>query len=249
MPEWKIKLAVSAPITIKSPLSLDVQKGADYPFWTTVKLKKATHGVWVEVIARASSQDEANDAGVFFIGQMLDLLSLWTNLPLYLSLFDEKFRDFDTRVQRIVEEEEWIRAFRLSREYGLNRRVYSRALSWYRKGLVSEDPIDKFLAFWSSLEGFGSESARRNERTRKGAINQICDCFDQIWGNSSSWKVIPNEANWVKRFHDTRNGISHGFIEVNIDTIKQITAQLPKLHLLAYTFLSEWEHHGHHEYE
>jgi len=40
------------------------------------------------------------------------------------------------------------------------------------------------------MEGFGSKSARRNERTHLGAINQICDCFDQLWGTVDNWKVI-----------------------------------------------------------
>jgi hypothetical protein len=247
--EWNIKLAISAPITIKHPLNLDVEKGSHNSFWTKVKVKKATQGVWIEVVARASSQEEANDAAVFFIGQMLDLLSLWIDLPLYLSLFDEKFRSVDTRVQRFVKEDEWSQAFRLSRNYALHRRAYSRALSWYRKGLISEDPIDKFLAFWSSIESVSSASARDNERTRRGIINKICDCFDQLWKDCSSWKVIPNDAPWINRFQETRNGISHGFIVVNIDTIKQISIQLPKLHQLAHTFLSDWEHHSSQENE
>jgi len=117
MSEWIVKLAISGPITIKNSLTLNVKKGHELPFWTQVKLKKASQGVWAEVIAKANTQNDANDAAVFFVGQMLDVLCLWTDLPLYVSLFDDQFRSYRNRVQRIVEESEWKRAFKLGREW------------------------------------------------------------------------------------------------------------------------------------
>lgn len=249
MAEWVVNLSISGPITIRSLMTLDVEKGYNQPFWTTVRLKRISAGVRVEVVARANSQEAANDTAVFFVGQMLDVLCLWTDLPLLVSVAGEQVRSSDSHVQRIVEEAEWIRAFGQGRQYGMQRQVYSRALSWYRKGVTSEDPIDKFLAFWSALEGFGSESARRNDRTRLGSINQICDCFDQLWGDVSNWKIIPNHAQWVNRFHDTRNGIAHGFIPVNIDTLRDISEHLPTLRQLAHAFLTDWENRGPQAYE
>ena len=249
MSYWSVRLAVSGPITITRNITLNVEKGRIAPFRTSVKLSRAAKGLWIDVVARASTMLEANDAAVFFVGQMLDVLCIRLNLPLYVSLFDKNFRSFDTRARRIVDEQEWVQAFRDGREYGINRRIYSRALSWYRKGLTSEDVLDKFMAFWSALEGFGSESARRNERTRLGSINQICDCLEQLWGDASQWKVIPNDAQWINRFHETRNGIAHGFMDVNIETIREISAQLPKLQDLVFTFLTDWEYHGPRNYE
>lgn len=249
MHEWNVKLGVSGPITVQKPLSFRVKKGFNLPFWSEVRIRRVARGVWIEVGARAQSELEANEAAVFFVGQMLDVLCLWTELPLYVSLFDNTFRDFGGRVQRVITEKEWKKAFQLGREYGLSRRIFSRALSWHRKGMVSEDPIDKFLAFWSSMEGFGSESARRNERTRRGAINQICDCFDQLWGGVDNWKVIPGRADWMNTFHNTRNGIAHGFIAIEPDVLRDIGEKLPSLQGLAHQFLADWEEHGPRDYE
>jgi hypothetical protein len=242
--EWEVELAISGPITIRKPIVLNVEKGPRLPFWTTVKITKAPHGVLAKIVARARGQKDANDAAVYFVGQMLDVLSLQTDLPLYLSLEGVQFRAHDTNTKRLIESHEWSDAFKLGREYGLKRPTFSRALSWYRKGLTSEDPIDKFLAFWSSIEGVGAKFARPNDRTRQGAINQICDCFDQLWDSTDKWKVIPNDAQCVNRFHDTRNGISHGFITVNVETLQEIASELPKLQELAYNFLSDWENSG-----
>lgn len=242
--EWEVRLAISGPIAVRRPITLSVEKGYHYPFWTTVKIAKAPQGVLVDIIARAYTQREANDSAVYFVGQMLDVLCLQTDLPLYLSLEGIQFRSLDTNTRRLIEPQEWDEAFRLGRDYGIARPTFSRALSWYRKGLTSEDPIDKFLAFWSSLEGVSAKFARANGRTRQGAINQICDCFNQLWNNVEYWHVIPNDAQWVNRFHERRNGISHGFITVNVETIQEIASELPKLQELAFAFLTDWQDHG-----
>jgi len=241
--EWSVELTVSGSIAVARSLNLNVEKGSRRPFWTTAKIKKATQGVVIEVVVKARTQEDANDSAVYFVGQTLDMLSLWLNLPIFLSLSGTQFKIVETHVRRIVEEREWSEAFKLGREYGITRPVFSRALGWYRKGLTSEDPIDKFIAFWSSLEGVGSKCARKTTKTKSGAINQICDCFDQIWGDVSHWRVIPNEAQAVNRFHEIRNGIAHGFMAVEVENIREITSHVPKLRELTRTFLRDWEDH------
>ena len=250
MAEWAVKLAVSGPISVKTTISMSVEKGFNNPFLTTVKVRPAKHGVKVELIARADNQSEANDAAVFFVGQMIDHLSFQLNLPLSVSLHGEHFQNgLSSNVHRIVTRDEFIEAFVTSRNYGENRRVLMRALGWYRKGISSEDPIDKFIAFWGALEGFGSESHRRNENTARGSINQICDCFYQVWGDVSQWKVIPNEANKINAFGQIRNGIAHGFMAVTIETIREINRELPIIQELSYQFLHDWQLNGQRDME
>lgn len=130
------------------------------------------------------------------------------------------------------------------RSIGLERPTYSRALSWYRKAKNCEDPIDAFLSYWSAIEGVGSKFPRDNERTRRGAINKICDCFDQLWGSIEDWKVIPNNAQALNGFQSNRNGIAHGFMRIDIDTVKDISNDLQNLSLLAYEFLTDWDSEG-----
>ena len=135
-------------------------------------------------------------------------------------------------------------AFRRGREYDRKRRYFSRSLGWYRKGLNSEDPIDRLLAFWSALEGISSQYFRHSERTKEGIINQICDCFDQLWGNVDNWKVIPGNAKVVNEFYAFRNGIAHGALNLDVDTIRKISSTLELYRSLVYRFLVDWEHTG-----
>jgi len=272
--EWEVPLTISGAITIKQPITLDVIKGRYQSFWTTVKISKAPRnqsGVIIVVVARADDQEEANEAGIFFVGQMLDVLCLRINLPMSVNLSTgiqiqdtyppfSRYREIRNSPQdgqniqrqmvnagtrRFIEDTEWDEAFTLGRDYGIGRPVFSRAISWYRKGMTSEDPIDKFIAFWSSLEGVGSSFARRNDRTAKGSINQICDCFEQLWGdNPKKWPIISSNVKWINKFHEKRNGIAHGYIPVNVETLREISSQLPQVQKLAYRFLSDCERNG-----
>lgn len=242
--EWEVELTVTGPITVERPLRVPVEKGAPQSFWTTASIKRAPSGVNVEVVVHARHQDEANDAAVYFVGQTLDVLSLHLDLPVYLSLSGTQYRPLEPQAKRVVTRHEWIDAFKLGRDYGIHRPVFSRALSWHRKGLTSEDPIDKLIAWWSSIEAVGSKLARKTPKTRKGAINQVCDCFDQLWDNVGQWRVIPNNAALVDRFHELRNGIAHGFMAVDIENVREVAGFLPTLRELAHTFLTDWADGG-----
>ena len=178
------------------------------------------------------------------MGQALDYLCLSINLPLYVSLSGTQFRPINDNVKRILRTNDWENCFQQSRRIGLERRTFSRSISWFRKAMVSEDSIDSFLSYWSSIESLGSRFGRENQRNQNGVINKICDCFDQLWNSCDLWKVIPNHANELNEFHDLRNGIAHGFISVDIDTLKRITHKLPIIKSLAYVFLKDWEDRG-----
>lgn len=242
--EWKVTLAVSGPITVEQRTKFNAEKGIENPFWSKIQVTAAQHGVKIELVARADNQEEANEAALYFVGQALDYLCLSINLPIYVSLSGTQFRPINDNVKRILRTNDWENCFEQSRRIGLKRRTFSRSISWYRKAMVSEDPIDSFLSYWSSIESLGSKFARKNQRTKNGVINKICDCFDQLWNSCDSWKVIPNQANKVSEFHKLRNGIAHGYISVDIDTLKIITHKLTIIKSLAYEFLKDWEYSG-----
>ncbi len=241
--EWEVDLNITGPFSVRAILNLDVVKGFDNPFWTNVQIKKASHGALLTVITRAGNLEEANDAAIYFVDQMLDLLCLRIDLPLYLGLSSQTDPG-DMQVRRLISKPEWEEAFGLSRTYTVHRPVFTRALGWYRKGRTTENPIDKFMAFWLSLESIGSKYSQANERTKRGAINQVCYCFDHLWGDFTQWKVIANDETAVNNFYDLRNKIAHGSMEINLESIREVASELPKLKQLTHTFLSDWETRG-----
>ena len=243
MAEWNVDLAVSGPIGLHRPtLRIRTMKGDVAPFQTQVEIRRDKNGVLVSVIVRADTRESAHDVGLYFVGRALDVLCLETDLPLHLSLSGPQFRTAADHVRRLITEQCWLDCFEDGRQYGTERSTFCRALSWFRKGHNSENPVDKFLAYWASIEIVGSKYARDNERTRRGVKNKICDCFDQLWQSHENWKVIPNDVNWVNRSCERRDQIAHGTIPlVEMDSIREISESLPKLHDLALEFLREWK--------
>jgi len=243
--EWEVETAISGPITVgERSLELQVEKGEQNPFTTTVTISKASHGCRCVLIARAFDQQNANDAAVYFVGQALDVLSLRLRTPLYLNMFRPKFRSTANHVKRFVTREELFDAFTDGRNISIHRRYLSRAISWYRKGQVSEVPIDRLIAFWSALEAIGSNHFRHTPRTERGAVNQVCDCFDQLWGPVTEWKVIPNQPEVINQFHNYRNDIAHGIRRVDIETIREVVGYLALYENLAHQFLLDWMQNG-----
>lgn len=245
MPNWEVRLAISGAISIEQPLTLQAEKGYA-PFMTTVKLTKARHGIEVRLIAKAIDSEQADEVAIYFVGQMLDVMCLYLDTPLYLSLDKSDFRPVDASVKRIILREEWEDAFKRGRDYGINRPIFSRALSWYRKGLTSQDVMDRLFALWLSIEIVGTKYARENERTIGAGKtkNKILDCFDQLWENKEEWKVVRDEPSWVDGVHQLRNEIAHGVLPVELETIKIVLQKVPKLRRLAAAFLRDWESNG-----
>lgn len=246
--EWHVDLAISGAITVKRRLKLDIEKRSSShrkePFWTTVQLSTARGGIDARVLVRAPSKEAANDSAVHFFGQMLDVLGLRLDTSLYLGLFSPEFRPLQDHVRRVVSEQEWVSAFDLGRQYGLTRRVFSRALSWYRKGMNAQDVIDQLLAFWSALEGIAAPFGSPVPPHKDGTVNKICACFDQLWGKCEEWKVIPGNPIVVNEFSNYRNKIAHGYMDVDIDQIREIRDKLPLYHQLTHAFLSDWQSKG-----
>jgi hypothetical protein len=241
---WDVSLAVTGHITVQAAVSFQTHKGDLMPFETTVKVKNARNGLRIDVMARADSLTDAKDAAVYFVGKALDVLSFRVGMPLYLNPAAYEFNELNENARLIVTEAELRDAFQLSRHWGSSRPAFLRALSWLRKGYNSDDQIDRFLAFWSAIEGVSAKCSRKNEKTKKGAINQICDCFDQVWNDVAHWQVIPNEAAWINKFHELRNGIAHGFRSVDVEMVREVGAVSSRLEQLTLRFLRAWEHEG-----
>lgn len=244
MSYFRIILAVSGAVTLEAAKACNIQKGDTDPFRTELAFKRAVNGLHVEIKARGDTPIQATEAAVYFVGQHLDILSFWLKEPLHLNPTEYGYREVASNARRIIEPELIDRAVLILPQWREHRKAFLRSLSWYRKAKNSEDPVDRFMSFWSALEGVCAKCFRDAERTRRGVINQIADCFDQVWTDASQWRVIPGRPDWINRLHNTRNGISHGFISVDIEQIKTISEALPTLEALTHDFLTDWEQHG-----
>lgn len=244
LPTWEVKLSIFGPIKIRGTHELRIFKGfqVDDPFYSDISIKSTNFGVETSVTSFASKSSLAHKAAIFFLGQMLDSLALSTRQPLFLSFQDirvNRFEEFSTR--RIIEEHEWISSFKESRCLNEYEQTFLRALGWYRKGLYSEDPFDKFLALWNSIEVTASKYHTKNSQAKKGVKNQIWQCFVTLWGECKDWPIIAGDNKWIDNNYEIRKDIAHGLAPVTVKSIEKIIAQIETLEEVAHAFLSNWK--------
>jgi hypothetical protein len=147
---------------------------------------------------------------------------------------------YNENVKRIIEKIEWLKGFKEARLLNKFEPTFLRALGWYRKGLHTEDPYDKFLAYWNAIEITASKYHPRTERTKNGTKNQIWECFNTLWGDLSDWPIISGNQNWIDANNDIRRKIAHGVAPITVDSIEEIIEKLEKLEQVSYRFLSGW---------
>jgi hypothetical protein len=244
IPVWGVTLFVYGSITVKETLRLSELKGfrLEDPFYSDIEIRRSrvVSGIEATVTAFAPTEHLAREAAILFFGQMLDALSIKIKQPLYLNFSDYQSSSRKTHnTMRRVEKDEWQEAFKEARLLALtNGTTFLRALGWYRKGLYTEDPFDKFLAFWNSIEIVAGKYYRLvSENTIAGTKDQIKTCFKALWGECENWLIIKGQTNWVSDNYKIRNTIAHGTRPVTIETVKEVTYTIDTLEQVANIFL------------
>ncbi len=246
VPVWEVKLVVYGSITVEKTLSLNEPKGFQLrgQFYSDIEIRRrrGSAGIEATITAFAPSRQLAHEAAILYFGQMLDALAVQIDQPLYLN-FGDRLRNgseiHDTL--RRVTKKEWQEAFKEARLLAMTEPTFLRALGWYRKGLYTEDPFDKFLAFWNSIEIVaGKYHPPIPEGRAKGSISQIWESFKSIWGECDSWSIIPCQTKWIDDNYKIRNTIAHGIEPVDIETVKDVVTKIDTLQSLAHKFLMDW---------
>lgn len=239
---FNVELLVYGSIAVKRVIQFSTEKELDLGnvFRSDISIKPHKQGFVISTTVFTADQDRAYKVALLFIGKMLDILAIRTNSPLNVSLNQYRQIESGNNIRAVINREEFIHCFRVARDLNLNQNKLLRAFSWYRKGLYTEDPFDKFLAFWNAISVIGDGYCNDNERTRQGIINKIWDCFITLWGECANWEYINGNDRWVNDNNDIRNKIAHGGVTVDIQYVEDVISQLPIVQNVAYKLLQQW---------
>ena len=250
VPTWEVELFVDGPVTLRRHFSTTQQKGfrPGNPFYSDIAISGLpSGGLRTTVTARASNKQLAVKAAVVFFGYMLDVLAFKVDLPLFVGLTEQGPRDGRARhyTRRIIEPQEIEDAFQEADYLRMTQPPFLRSLGWYRKGLYTEDPLDKFLAFWNAIEivsagYYLSVESIDHERAKKGSKNQIWACFKALWEECEHWPNIPGDANWIDENYEIRKNIAHGVSFIDIKTVASVVGKLDTIQKVAHGFLQDW---------
>lgn len=250
VPTWEVDLFVDGPLTLRRRFSTMQQKGfrSEDPFYSNIEITGTPSGLRATVTARASNEQLAFEAAVFFFGRMLDVLAFEIDRPLFLS-FTERERPRNGRVRqdvrRIIEPQEIENAFQAVDDLSTTDAPFLRSLSWYRKGLHTEDPFDKFLAFWIAIERVAAEYFQivpevDLERAKNGSKSQVWECFKAVWGPCKQWPNIPGNDKWIDENYEIRTDIAHGIRSVDIQKVASVVDKLDTIRQVTHRFLRDW---------
>ena len=240
---YKVDLTIVGPLTIEHPIIFDTDKELSIGdiFRSKINIHSNIYGLDISSTVFTNDADAACRVALLFIGKMLDILSIKTNLPYYVTNKEIKNKQERTTVRTVVTKHEFDKCFELSRFLNLNKTTLSRSLTWYRKGLYTEDPFDKFLAFWNSINVLANKYCEDNERTKKGTVNQIWDCFVTLWGSESVLKEFQSaKIDKIKEMNDIRNNIAHGLVPVEVPYVQNVINKIAYVQQLAYRFITEF---------
>jgi hypothetical protein len=246
MRTYQVELSIAGPVTVARSIHFNADKELDIGniFQSNIEIKKSNCGLNIFSTVQTADEDRAYKVALLFIGKMLDVLSLRTNTALNLNIHEASIINERSLVKAVISPEDFRRCFELSRILNLNEPKMLRALNWYRKGLYTDDPFDKFLAFWNSIGVAAGWYHTPDARTPAGNVNQIWNCFINLWGHECrEWPVINGDDNWVNVNNSIRNDIAHGNITVEIDHVSNVLNRLEAVQAVAYNFLAQWSSH------
>lgn len=243
MTTYEVSLTIFGAIKSISNLRFQADKELESGsyFESNVFITNHSNGINISVTVRAQNSDTASKLALLFVGKMLDVLAFKVNTPLVVT-FDENL-NFKNKIQirAILDDVFFKDSFILSRELNLNELTLLRSLSWYRKGLNSEDPFDKFLAYWNSISILASKYHTKNDRTKLGIKNQIWDCFITLWGNDLNlWEYIEGDKFWIDDNNELRDEIAHGLKTIDAKYADNVISRLQTVKEVSYKFITGW---------
>lgn len=235
---WEVDFNVVGQITIRSDISFRQEKGFDrHQFYSDIKLRKSTHGIKASITAYADSSTTAETVACVYFGRMIDVLAFENNIPITLFTYDGlNTKELNRLSRRQLDKSDFIEAFMIARRLETNDPKLLRSMGWYTKGKITENALDKFLAYWNVIEILASEYHSPIRRQNKGAKNQIYQCFIDYFGEVDQWS-LPEQ--WIDNMYVKRNEIVHGGQDNTVEAINNYANLLPLLETTCYNLIQK----------
>jgi len=107
-----------------------------------------------------------------------------------------------------------------------------KALSWYRRGISTADPVLGFLALWNSFETvaakFHAQSAETSGKSKKQILRLLTDHLSKA--RFQFFKPQTDEMwNWIETSYEQRKDLAHGLRALSPSSNVELRTAIPKL--------------------
>ena len=244
IPIWEVEFPIAGKVTIDHNISLNMRKELHDPeaFYSEIKISQKDYGFSVKLTAFAPDSTQAQEAGLVFLGRMLDVLSV--RISESLIVINQGYtihQKVEPLAKRVLDFSDFSDAFREARKLSLGAPTFLRALGWFRKGKNTTDPLDRYLSFWNAIEIVASKYNPNPDICKKrGSICQVWECFKKIWGDCRDWPNIAGKDKWIDIGNKNRVNVAHGTIATDIESVNLIAKSLGELEVVSHQFLMDW---------
>jgi hypothetical protein len=113
---YKVDLTIIGPLTIEQPIIFDTDKELSLGdiFKSKININSTSYGLEISTTVFTNDTDAACSVALVFVGKMLDILSIKTNLPYYVTNKEIKNKQDRTTVRTIIAKNEFDRCFELT---------------------------------------------------------------------------------------------------------------------------------------
>lgn len=242
MAEFNVELIIFGKITVSKTIAFDAEKQLQPGalFRSKIEIKNHPKGLRISTIVYTADEDRAYKVALLFVGRMLDIMSMRMKIPLSFTSSHMKEEADGPLIRRIAKKEDFIASFNLANRINIeeDKGVFATALNWYRKGLYTQEPYDKFLAFWNAI-AISAQHYCPKKNGEKGEIDYIVSCFQQL---SDSFQTGHTNCSreWIREHNRLRNRIAHGCLRIDSENIDSVVTKLDFLQEVAYCFLLGW---------
>jgi hypothetical protein len=220
----------------------------DDEFYTEITLREVRQpgSMNVEFYVTAASPNAADRAGIFYLGQLCDLMSAVTREPLKFALPGEDAQQERVRINRTsthtdriltLKEWEWIIASIVNLRMKHPR--FLAAASWYRKGLCGIDPLEVVCCFWRVVERLALSYADKTNFAKED-VGRAKPCVQQLARDLKIEAVAGGflgDDSAIKKVMTLRNDVSHGNEPITPQLIEEAAALITPLEEAAYRTL------------
>lgn len=243
-PVWLFELNLYGPFVIPTRCTLEEVDAffSDDACFQSIEIKNASYGAQASFRVQASNSLHANQLALFAMEQLLNVLVIKFNTPLYVTRQDNRpMLQSRTASKRIMEKPEWQQALREAHYFLHHQPAYLQSLGHYRKALCHDNPVEKFLAFVNTMEHLAQHTPRSGlSEPKRDRLEVLQRAFNSLWSERAGWPHLQHDDGTLESIVDLSIHCTNGVSPILAGTIGQVVELLEITHRMAHAYLVAW---------
>ncbi len=242
-PVWLFELNVYGSFVIPTRCTLEEVEAfySDDSCFQSIEIKNASYGAQVSLQIQALNSLHANQLALYAVEQMLNVLAIKFNVPLYVTRQDTRPMIQSRSVtKRMMEKQEWQQAFREAHYFLHHQPAYLQSLGLYRRALCNDNPVEKFLLFVQSMLRLAKHTPKTGLHDNGDRLDILERAFNSLWTERAGWPYFQHNDGTLETIIDLSIRCTNGASPILAGTIGQVVELQEVTHRMTHATLVAW---------